>query len=155
MAQISPRQRELRCPSGQPLLHAKRSRLRWYLPREEFRACPAGRKPRGRPWTHWKGCRSRLPKSTRRYCCHLFLISLNCPYEIYWINLKSHYLFCPSDLLSVNTSVCRHSANTMSRLILCLWINVRQCLQTVVLHLSGRSCCLYFVMYGCHRDRIK
>lgn len=30
-----------------------------------------------------------------------------------------------------------------------------QWLQAVVLHLSGRSCCLCFAMYGCHSDRIK
>ena len=45
------------------LLHIERSQLRWLghlfrmppgrLPREVFLACPAGRRPRGRPRTRW------------------------------------------------------------------------------------------------------
>jgi len=36
-------------------LHVGRSQLRWFgcLPLEVFRACPTGRKPRGRPRTRW------------------------------------------------------------------------------------------------------
>ncbi|KAK7896322.1 hypothetical protein WMY93_021647 [Mugilogobius chulae] len=52
------------------LLHVERSQLRWLghlfrmppgrLPREVFRACPTGRRPRGRPRTRWRDYVSRL-----------------------------------------------------------------------------------------------
>ena len=54
------------------LLHIKRSQLRWLghlyqmppgrLPREVFLACPAGRKPQGRPRTRWSDFVTRLAK---------------------------------------------------------------------------------------------
>ena len=52
------------------LLHIERSQLRWFghltrmppgrLPGKVFRACPAGRRPRGRPRTRWRDYISRL-----------------------------------------------------------------------------------------------
>uniref|UniRef100_A0A672GMW1 DDE Tnp4 domain-containing protein n=1 Tax=Salarias fasciatus TaxID=181472 RepID=A0A672GMW1_SALFA len=52
------------------LLHIERNQLRWLghlfrmppgrLPREVFRACPTGRRPRGRPRTRWRDYVSRL-----------------------------------------------------------------------------------------------
>ncbi|KAK7925336.1 hypothetical protein WMY93_007646 [Mugilogobius chulae] len=52
------------------LLHVERSQLRWLghlfrmppgrLPGEVFRACPTGRRPRGRPRTRWRDYVSRL-----------------------------------------------------------------------------------------------
>ncbi|KAK7925839.1 hypothetical protein WMY93_008149 [Mugilogobius chulae] len=52
------------------LLHVERSQLRWLghlfrmppgrLPREVFRPCPTGRRPRGRPRTRWRDYVSRL-----------------------------------------------------------------------------------------------
>ena len=52
------------------LLHIERSQLRWFghlarmppgrLPGEVFRACPTGRRPRGRPRTRWRDYISRL-----------------------------------------------------------------------------------------------
>ena len=52
------------------LLHVERSQLRWLghlyrmppgrLPREVFRACPTGRRPRGRPRTRWGDYVTRL-----------------------------------------------------------------------------------------------
>ncbi|GAA6082711.1 uncharacterized protein LOC111191400, partial [Tachysurus ichikawai] len=52
------------------LLHIERSQLRWLghlfrmppgrLPGEVFRACPTGRRPRGRPRTRWRDYVSRL-----------------------------------------------------------------------------------------------
>ncbi|KAK3557454.1 hypothetical protein QTP70_027739, partial [Hemibagrus guttatus] len=52
------------------LLHIERGQLRWLghlfrmppgrLPGEVFRACPTGKRPRGRPRTHWRDYVSRL-----------------------------------------------------------------------------------------------
>lgn len=52
------------------LLHIERSQLRWFghlvrmpsgrLPWEVFRACPTGRRPRGRPRTRWRDYIIRL-----------------------------------------------------------------------------------------------
>ena len=52
------------------LLHVERSQLRWLghlvrmppgrLPLEVFRACPSGRRPRGRPRTRWRDYISQL-----------------------------------------------------------------------------------------------
>jgi len=52
------------------LLRVERSQLRWFghlirmpsgrLPLEVFRARPTGRRPRGRPRTHWRDYISRL-----------------------------------------------------------------------------------------------
>ncbi|KAK3566905.1 hypothetical protein QTP86_004875 [Hemibagrus guttatus] len=52
------------------LLHIERGQLRWLghlfrmppgrLPGEVFRACPTGKRPRGRPRTRWRGYVSRL-----------------------------------------------------------------------------------------------
>ncbi|KAK3507252.1 hypothetical protein QTP70_012159 [Hemibagrus guttatus] len=52
------------------LLHIKRGQLRWLrhlfrmppgrLPGEAFRACPTGKRPRGRPRTRWRDYVSRL-----------------------------------------------------------------------------------------------
>ena len=52
------------------LLCVERSQLRWFghlvrmppgrLPREVFQACPAGRRPRGRPRTRWRDYISTL-----------------------------------------------------------------------------------------------
>ncbi len=67
------------------LLDIERSQLRWLghlfrmppgrLPGEVFRACPTGRRPRGRPRTRWRDYVSRLtwerlgiPRRGRRKC---------------------------------------------------------------------------------------
>ncbi|KAK3566846.1 hypothetical protein QTP86_004550 [Hemibagrus guttatus] len=52
------------------LLHIERGQLRWlghlfrmppgHLPGEVFRACPTGKRPQGRPRTHWRDYVSRL-----------------------------------------------------------------------------------------------
>ncbi|KAK3519713.1 hypothetical protein QTP70_002681 [Hemibagrus guttatus] len=52
------------------LLHIERGQLRWLwhlfrmppgrLPGEVFRACPTGKRPRGRPRTRWRDCVSQL-----------------------------------------------------------------------------------------------
>ncbi|KAF7642406.1 hypothetical protein LDENG_00258420 [Lucifuga dentata] len=52
------------------LLHIERSQLRWFghlirippgrLPREVFQACPTGKRPQGRPRTHWRDYISQL-----------------------------------------------------------------------------------------------
>ncbi|TWW73527.1 hypothetical protein D4764_15G0009210 [Takifugu flavidus] len=52
------------------LLRVERSQMRWLghlvrmppgrLPGEVFRACPSGRRPPGRPRTHWRDYVSRL-----------------------------------------------------------------------------------------------
>ncbi|KAK3508205.1 hypothetical protein QTP70_017467 [Hemibagrus guttatus] len=93
------------------LLHIERGQLRWLghlfrmplgrLPGEVFRACPTGKRPRGRPRTRW-----------RDYVCRLAWERLGVPSEeleevLCWCNLTEESCRALSSVLTSNSSSLR------------------------------------------------